>query len=268
MFIDTHAHLYASKFDADRAEMIQRAIDNGVTKLFLPNIDRQSIAGMYALVNHYPHHCYAMMGVHPCSIKADFEEELAIAKAELDKAPHHFYAVGEIGLDYYWDVTYEAQQKAAFRTQINWAKEKDLPIVIHCRDSFDDIYDILKDMNDDQLKGILHCFVGTVTEAQKIMDLGGFYLGVGGVVTHKKTNLPEVLKSIPLDYLVLETDAPYLVPAPYRYKKKANKRNESSYIPLIAQKVAEIKGIAIAKVAEVTTANAEAVFQMEVVGSK
>lgn len=260
--IDTHAHLYLKHFDKDRAAMMQRALNNGITHVFLPNIDQSSIVGLYDLITTYPNHCFAMMGVHPCSITEDWKEELAIAKQALEEASHKFYAIGEIGLDYYWDTTFKKQQQAALREQISWAKAHKLPIVLHCRDAFDDLYQIVAEMNDEYLTGIFHCFVGTREEAQQIIDLGGFYMGIGGVVTHKKTTLPEVLQHIDLQHLVLETDSPYLVPAPYRYKKKANKRNESAYTRLVAEKLAEIKRVSLEEVAAITTENALRVFQL------
>jgi TatD DNase family protein len=203
-----------------------------------------------------------MMGVHPCSIKDDFETELALAAKELAQANTHFYAVGEIGLDYYWDTTHKMQQQTALRTQIEWAKQYQLPIVLHCRNSFDDTYNIVQALNDENLTGIFHCFSGTLTEAHKIMDLGGFYMGIGGSVTHKKAHaLRETVAQIPLDYLLLETDAPYLAPEPFRSaKKRALKRNESAHITYVAQKIAAVKQCSIQEVATATTNNAYKVF--------
>lgn len=256
IFTDTHAHLYSTKFDEDRHEMIQRAIDKGVEYLFLPNVDKKSIQGMYDLVTAFPSHCFPMMGVHPCSIKADFETELAIAEKELNEAPHRFYGIGETGLDYYWDLTYREEQKEALKIQIQWAKEKELPIILHCRESFEDTYEIIASMNDERLTGIFHCFTGSEIEAQKIIDLGGFYMGIGGVATFKKGGLDKTLPSIPIEHLVLETDAPYLSPTP-----KRGKRNESAFLLHIAEKIAHIKGLSIKEVAEITTKNALKVFK-------
>ncbi len=265
---DTHAHLYLKQFENDRAEMIQRAFDRGVDRIFLPNIDSHSIQAMYDLVNAYPQNCYAMMGIHPCSIKANFEEELAIAQKELANAPVPFYAIGEIGLDYYWDTSYQEEQKQALKTQIQWAKTHHLPIVLHCRNAkksqqaFDDIYRIVYDLNDENLTGIFHCFDQSLECARKIMDLGGFFMGIGGVVTHSRKGLAVVLKDIPLEYLVLETDAPFLVPAPYRFQKGGH-RNETAYIYLVAEKVAQIKEVTINEVIKVTSQNASTVFQTQ-----
>jgi len=266
MYIDTHAHLYAAPFDTDRHVMVERAIAAGVNALFLPNIDSRSIQGMYDLVAAFPQNCFAMMGVHPCSIKDNFETELAIAAKELEQASTKFYAVGEIGLDYYWDTTHKAQQQQALRTQIGWAKKYQLPIVLHCRESFDDTYSIVQELNDENLTGIFHCFSGTLAEAHKIMELGGFYMGIGGSLTHKKAHaLRETVAQIPLEYLLLETDAPYLAPEPFRSaKKRALKRNESAHITYVAQKMADIKQCPLNEVATFTTRNARNVFKYQV----
>ncbi len=261
--VDTHAHLYAKQFDTDRTEMIQRAIDQGVEHLFLPNIDRNSMDGMYELAKQFPNNCYPMMGIHPCSIKEDYKEELAKAEQELNNAPERFYAVGEIGLDFYWDLTFKEQQKEALRTQIQWAKKHQLPIVLHCRDSFQDTLEIVSEMNDEQLTGIFHCFGGTIEEAEQVIALGGFYMGIGGVLTYKKSKLDEVLKAVSINYLVLETDAPYLAPEPYRSSKNRSlRRNESAYMLKVAEKLATVKGISLEEVARITTANAHNVFQL------
>jgi TatD DNase family protein len=250
--IDTHAHLYAQQFKEDRDAMIERAKAVGVQQFFLPNIDQASIPGMLELEKRYPGECFAMMGLHPCSVKEDYEEQLATVRAWLDKRP--FVAVGEIGIDLYWDKTFVEAQKEAFLKQIHWAKELDLPIVIHSREATDLIIDILEGLPEGTARGIFHCFGGSLEQAQRIIDLG-FYLGIGGVVTFKKAGLDKTLASIDLEHLVLETDAPYLAPVPYR-----GKRNESAYIYKVAEKIAAIKAVSIEKVAQVTTANAEAVF--------
>lgn len=252
IYIDTHTHLYDEQLAIDEAEMIQRAIDAGVTKMYMPNCDSTTIAGMMNIAATYPANCLPMMGVHPCYVKENYKEELKIAEQQL--AEHKFYAVGEIGLDYYWDMTYQQQQIEAFEIQIDWALEHKLPIVIHSRESLQDCIDIVKKKQNGNLNGIFHCFGGNLQEAQQIVDLG-FYMGVGGVVTFKNSSLPQVLAEIDLKHLVLETDAPYLSPMPYR-----GKRNESSYIPLIAQKLADIKQTDLNTVAEVTTANAVKIF--------
>lgn len=251
-YIDTHTHLYDEQFDDDRAATIQKAIDNGVNKMYLPNCDSTTINSMMQLAKDYPTKCFPMMGLHPCYVKENYQEELAIVADYLSK--EKFYAVGEIGLDYYWDTTFKEQQIEAFSLQIDWALKYDLPIVIHSRESLQDCIDIVKSKQDGNLKGIFHCFGGSQYEAEQIIDLD-FHLGIGGVVTFKNSKLPEVLKNVDLKHLVLETDAPYLSPTPYR-----GKRNESSYIPLIAEKLADIHETDISNVATITTENALAIF--------
>ena len=250
---DTHTHLFAEEFDNDRAEMIQRAISSGVKKMFLPNIDAGSIASMFKLEEQFPQNCFGMMGLHPCSVNEQYGEELTIVEHWLGK--RKFIAVGEIGLDYHWDKTFIPQQKDAFSKQIDGAKKYNLPIVIHQRDCFEDCFEIVKSKNDKTLKGIFHCFSGTLEEANKIISLGNFKLGIGGVITYKKSELPEVLKQIDLKHIVLETDSPYLAPVPHR-----GKRNESSYLTIIANKIAEAKEISVEEVARITTQNAEIFF--------
>ena len=253
MFIDTHTHLYSEQFAEDRTEMIQRAIAAGVERMYMPNIDLDSIEGMHALEKQFPENCFAMMGLHPCSVDKNWELVLAKMRLMLDKRP--YVAVGEIGIDLYWDKTFINEQKEAFRTQIQWAKELELPIVIHARDSFPEIYEVLDQENDERLRGIFHCFTGNAQDVQKILDYQGFSFGIGGVVTYKKSDLPETLKHIPLDKLLLETDAPYLSPVPYR-----GKRNESAYVVHTAEKIAEILELPLSKLQEVTTQNALRVF--------
>ncbi len=250
---DTHTHVYLDAFSEDRDEMMQRAFDKGVQRIFLPHVDRETTADLKQLVADYPNHCFPMMGLHPCSVKEDYHEELRFVKEEL--ASGNYVAVGEIGIDLYWDKTFFKQQVEAFEKQIEWAKELNLPIVIHARDSFDEIFEIVDRLNDNQLKGIFHCFTGTLEQAQHILDYGDFYLGIGGVVTFKNSGLDKVVKQLPLDKLVLETDAPYLTPTPFR-----GKRNEASYTELVAQKVADIHETAIENVAEITTQNSKTIF--------
>ena len=252
MLIDTHTHLYAEEFDEDRDAMIQRCLQQNITKLYLPNIDSSSIDGMLALEATYPEHCFAMMGLHPCSVNASVEQELAIVRQWLDK--RRFAAVGEIGIDLYWDKTFIEQQRHAFRTQIEWALEKNYTIVIHCRDAFDEIYSILSSYGK-LPKAIFHCFSGTLEQANQIIELGNFKLGIGGVVTFKNAGLDKVVEQIGLEHLVLETDSPYLAPVPYR-----GKRNESTYLKLVAEKIAQIKQITTEEVAEQTTLNALHIF--------
>ena len=250
--VDTHAHLYLSKFDEDRKEVMQRAAENGVNRIYLPNIDRHSIDSMLTMEKTYPERCFAMMGLHPCSVKDDYKEELQIVENWLKKRA--FIAVGEIGLDLYWDKTFFAQQKEAFKMQMNWAKDLDIPIVIHSRESTNEVIEILKEEKTDKLRGIFHCFGGSVAEAKEIIDLG-FLLGIGGVLTYKKSGLDQTLTEIDLENIVLETDAPFLSPVPFR-----GKRNESAYILNIAERLATIKNISVEEVAEVTTKNANSVF--------
>lgn len=253
MFIDTHTHLYSEEFNGDRYERINDAISKSVTKFYLPNIDSTSIEGMLQLEIHFPDQCFPMMGLHPCSVKENYREELAIVKKWLDL--RRFSAIGEIGIDLYWDKTFIKEQELAFREQIFWALEYNYTIVIHCRNAFDEIFSILKSY-EKLPKGIFHCFSGDIIQAQKILSLGNFKLGIGGVVTFKNSGLDKVVKQLHLTDLVLETDAPYLAPVPFR-----GKRNESAYIPIIAEKIAQIKNITIEEVAEVTSRNAEEIFE-------
>lgn len=255
MYIDTHTHLYSEQFDADRDEMIQRALDLGVGKMLLPNIDLESIQGMYELEKQYPNVCYPMMGLHPCSVDANFEAILAKIKAEIDR--RDFIAIGEIGIDLYWDKTFLKEQKQAFATQIEWAKNLRKPIVIHARDSFEEIFEVLDECNDERLTGVFHCFTGGEEEIRTIRAYGGFLFGIGGVLTFKKSGLDEVVKNLELSEMILETDSPYLAPHPHR-----GKRNESSYIPLIADKLSDIFETSVQNIASATTANAEKLFSL------
>lgn len=253
MLIDTHAHLYAQEFDFDRDEMIARAISQGVEKFYLPNVDLESIPRMLELEAKYPERCFAMMGLHPCSVEADYKTVLAEIKKQL--FARKFVAVGEIGLDYYWSKEFVEEQKDAFRTQCRWAIELDIPIIIHARESLDDLIQIVgEERKDNRLRGIFHCFGGTLEQAKQIIELD-FWMGIGGVLTYKKSGLDELVKDIPLEWLVLETDAPYLTPVPHR-----GKRNESAYVRFVAEKLAEAKGLTLEELAAVTTKNAENIF--------
>ncbi len=254
MFIDTHTHLYDDRLNAGEQDaMIQRALDAGVHKLYMPNCDHSTIEGMMRIARAWPAECLPMMGLHPCYVKEDFEQELAIVSDWLTK--EKFSAIGEIGLDYYWDKTFVPQQKQAFEWQIDRALEYDLPIVIHSRESTQDCIDIVRSKQNGKLSGIFHCFSGTLSEAEQIITLGGFYLGIGGVVTYKNSTLQPVVQEVPLEYIVLETDAPYLTPIPHRGRK-----NESSFLPLIGMKIAELKQMCVEKVATITTMNAHKIF--------
>lgn len=250
--IDTHTHLYGNAFLGDIDAVMARAIAEGVERFYLPAIDSETHDAMIALETRYPGKCIAMMGLHPCSVKEDYKEELAIAEAWLARRP--FAAVGEIGLDYYWDRNYDNQQIEAFHRQIEWALHYKLPIVIHSRESMEDSIGIVREHQKGNLRGIFHCFTGTADQARRIID-AGFYLGIGGVLTYKKSGLPEALQDIPLEAMVLETDAPYLPPVPFR-----GKRNESSYLKYILAKLAEVKGVSQEEVAKITTANAQKIF--------
>ncbi|MFA6084357.1 TatD family hydrolase [Mucilaginibacter sp.] len=249
---DTHTHLYYQTDNTLRADLMQRCLDNKIDRLFLPNVDAASIPLMFDLLDAYPDNCYPMLGLHPCSVKADWEHELMLMQPALHK--HAIYAIGEIGIDLYWDKTFLTEQIQAFKLQIKWAKQMNLPIVIHCRDAFDEVYKVLQDEKDEKLRGIFHCFTGTREQAEKIIDLG-FYLGIGGVVTYKNAGLDKILPQIDLKHIVLETDSPYLSPVPYR-----GKPNESSYLTYIAQKVAELYQTSIENVANITTENSIKVF--------
>lgn len=252
IFTDTHTHLYSEQFKADRAQMMHRTIDARVRRLFLPNIDVQSIQPMLDLVWEFPENCFPMMGLHPCSVDEHVEAHLFQIQKWFKK--RKFYAVGEIGLDYYWSTEFKEQQISAFKKQCQWAIQYDLPVVIHSRNSTADIISIIKEINHQKLRGIFHCFSGTDVEAEEIVSLG-FYLGIGGVLTYNKSTLPDAIANIGLEHLVLETDSPYLAPIPYR-----GKRNESSYLLFVAEKLAEIKNVSIEKVAAVTTENSTKIF--------
>lgn len=252
-YIDTHAHLYSRKFEQDRDDMVRRAVRAGVTRMYLPNIDAGSIEAMVNLEAAFPEHCFAMMGLHPCSVQPDnYEAELATVEQQL--AARKWVGIGETGIDLYWDKTTLDIQKIAFARQIDWAKELQLPIIIHSRVSNRECIDLVRAGQDGRLRGIFHCFSGTVEEAREIIDLG-FMVGIGGTLTYPKSELPGVLREIPLEHIVLETDAPYLPPVPHR-----GKRNESAYIPLIAEMLSEVKVLPLAQIAKVTTENALRMF--------
>lgn len=252
--IDTHAHIYVPEFDNDRTFMIERAQAGGIKKIIMPAIDSASHTAMLKTEQENVETCFSMMGVHPCSIKINHEEELKIARDHLEK--RRFVAIGEIGLDFYWDITYTEQQYKAFHAQIEWALHFNIPIVIHSRDSIDECIKVVAEHQKGNLSGVFHCFSGSSEQAKRIIDLG-FYLGIGGVLTFKKSGLDKAIEDIDLSHLVLETDAPYLAPVPFR-----GKRNECSYIKYIAQKLAEVKNISVEEVAGITTAKAEKLFSL------
>lgn len=252
--IDTHAHLYAEQFSNDIDQVLNRAFENGISKIFLPNIDVESIEGLNNLRDAHPESIYGMMGLHPCSVSEDYKEELKTLKKTLYDG--NYIAVGEIGIDLYWDKSTLPLQQEAFIEQCNWAIELGLPIAIHSRESNNEILDILENEFKGRITGVFHCFSGNEKQLQRILDLG-FYLGIGGVVTFKNSNLREVLKGAHINRIVLETDAPYLAPTPYR-----GKRNESSYVVNVAQEIAKIYSLELKEVDEITTANALKLFNL------
>jgi len=249
---DTHTHLYSKQFDDDRAAMMQRAIDAGVSRFFIPAIDSSYTEAMLCLEKNFSANVFLMMGLHPTSVKQNYKEELQQVKDWIDQ--RQFYAVGEIGIDLYWDKTFLQQQQDAFKTQIEWAKEKRLPIAIHCRDAFDEVFEVLEDTKGDLLRGIFHCFTGDLEQAKKAISYH-MKLGIGGVVTFKNGGLDKFLNKIDLKQIVLETDAPYLAPTPYR-----GKRNESSYLVNVLDKLVDIYNLTPQEIASITTQNSKDIF--------
>lgn len=249
---DTHTHLYSQEFDEDRKENIQKAINEGVSRFFVPAIDATYTQKMLDLEALFPNHIFLMSGLHPTHVKENYMEELAHVKSLLSQ--RKYVAIGEIGIDLYWDKTHLREQQDAFITQLRWAKERKLPVAIHCRDSFDEIFEILEIEKSSDLKGVLHCFTGTLEQANQCIDYN-MMLGIGGVVTFKNGKIDQFLNQIPLEHILLETDAPYLAPTPHR-----GKRNESSYLPLIALKLAEIYQTDIKNIAKITTDNSIRLF--------
>ena len=257
--IDTHTHQYQPKFDSDRPQSIERCLEAGVDTLLLPNIDVKSIPRVLSMMEKWPQICHGMMGLHPCHVDENFEEALNTIKNQLDNPPtgKRFVAVGEIGIDLYWDKTHIELQKLAFIEQCAWAKERSLPIVIHVRNSWEELFDTMDKVNDDNLTGVFHCFTGGDHEASRALEYGGFLLGIGGVSTYKNGGLDKVLPNVGVENLVLETDSPYLAPAPFR-----GKRNESSYVFHIAERVAEILNLTTEEVSRATTENAVNLFRL------
>lgn len=251
-WIDSHAHIYSSEFDTDRNEAIKRSKEAGVDRILMPAIDSSTHEAMLRLENQFPGTCISMMGLHPCSVKANYEEELRTAENYLLK--QKFVAIGEIGLDFYWDISFKDQQYKAFHRQIEWALHYDIPISIHSRNATDECIQVVQQHQRGNLKGVFHCFSGTVEQAKEVIE-AGFYIGIGGVLTFKNAGLDKVLQEIDPSHLILETDAPYLAPVPFR-----GKRNECSYIPIIGQRLSDIKETGIDRIAEVTTVNTEKLF--------
>jgi TatD DNase family protein len=254
ILIDTHTHLYSKEFDADRDSLIQTAIVNGIEKFYMPNVDEDSIPSMFQVEKKFPQHCFAMMGLHPCSVNQNYPKQLHVVEYWLSK--RSFVAIGEIGIDLYWDKTFLEQQQDAFRTQIQLAVKYKLPYVIHLRNAFDEVMEIVNEFRLLEMKALFHCFSGTLAQAQQVIAAGPNYkLGIGGVVTFKNSGLDKVVEAIDISKIVLETDAPYLAPNPHR-----GKRNDPEYLLLIAKKIAEIKNMSVEEVAAITTKNAEDVF--------
>lgn len=254
IFFDTHTHLYLEQFDTDRTEVVQNAINNGVKYMMLPNIDAESLAPLKKLSTGFPDNCFASIGLHPSSVDQSYENVL-IEMERLFKY-EKFNAIGETGIDLYWDKTFLNQQEASFLKHIEWSIQYNLPIIIHSRNSFNEIVHILKSFRNQQFRGVFHCFPGNVQQAETVIKMG-FSIGVGGVITYKNSGLQRVVQQIPLEYIVLETDAPFLPPVPHR-----GKRNESAYIPLIADTIAKIKQISIEETADITTKNAMKLFNI------
>lgn len=250
--IDSHAHIYATEFDNDRDEVVQRALAQGIDTILLPNIDLDSIEPMLKTEAAYPDVCRSMMGLHPCYVDGDVKQTLATIHSWFEK--HHFIAVGEIGIDLYWDKTFKAEQEMAFITQLNWAKEMDLPVVIHTRDSIEETLTLLRKEQNGSLRGVFHCFGGTVEEAKAINDLG-FHLGLGGVSTFKNGGMDKVIPHLDLSKVILETDCPYLAPVPHR-----GKRNEPAYTKLVADRIAQLRLLSVSKINEITTKNVKSLF--------
>jgi len=250
--IDTHCHLYAEEFDTDLPAIIERAENEGVEKFYLPAVDSSSLDRLLKTEQQYPGKCMAMMGLHPCSVKENYLQELQLVEEWLGK--RQFSAVGEIGLDFYWDKSFTEQQYEAFRRQLLLAKQYRLPAVLHSRDSLNESIGVVKSLQDGALSGIFHCFGGTLEQAKQVADLG-FYVGIGGIITYKNAGLGPLLEQLPLEHMVLETDAPYLSPVPFR-----GRRNESSYLKYIVQKLADAKQMPVEEVAAITTRNAQKIF--------
>lgn len=255
MWVDTHTHLYLKEFERDYHSVIKESIELGITEMYFPNIDETTILPLLNITKHYPDNCFPMIGLHPGSVKADFEDKLSVVENWLEK--EKFYGIGEIGIDLYWDKTYRKEQMQAFEYQLMLSKKKHLPAIIHIREAFNEVFSVIEKVWDKDLFGIFHCFTGTEQQAKRAIEMG-FVLGIGGVVTFKKSHLPEVLKSISLSDIVLETDSPYLAPVPFR-----GQRNKTTYIPFIGKHIAEIKNCSVYEVAKATTENASKIFKQK-----
>lgn len=253
--IDTHSHLFAEEFSSDLPDVIKRAREAGVMRIYMPNIDATTVDAMLAVSKTYTGFCFPMLGLHPTSVGTDYTEVLGAMKPMLDDVNHPFVAIGEVGLDLYWDRTFRKEQEYAFCTQVEWALEYDLPIVIHCREAFQELMSLMAPYKGTSLRGIFHSFTGSVEEAVELLSFEGFLLGINGVLTFKKSILPTVLNQIPLNRIVLETDSPYLTPVPHR-----GKRNESSYIRFTLSHLASVYGMDMEQVAETTSLNAKKLF--------
>lgn len=253
--VDTHSHLFTEEFNADLPEVMERAREAGISRIYMPNIDASTVDDLLRVCRAYEGYCFPMLGLHPTSVGEGFQAELDALKPLLDEPEHPFVAIGEVGLDLYWDKTFRREQEEALRQQIAWALEYDLPLVIHCREAFDELYDVMCDYRHTSLRGIFHSFTGTAEDARRLLSFEGFMLGINGVLTFKKSTLPGVLTNVPLGRLVLETDSPYLAPVPYR-----GKRNESAYIRFTLAHLASVYGRGVEEVAEQTTENAGKLF--------
>lgn len=252
MLIDTHSHIYSTDFIQDQDEVIQRAYSNDIRKIILPNIDSSSVKNLLDLTDTYPHICFPLMGLHPTSVNHDYQEELQVVEYWLKK--RKFYGIGEIGIDLYWEKSFLQEQTYAFKFQLELALQYKLPVVIHVRDSFDKVFQVIQETNNGELTGVFHSFTGTLEQAKKVTDLG-FKIGVNGIVTFKNSGLDEVIRQIDLSHLILETDSPYLTPVPFR-----GKRNESSYLVYVAQKIADLHQMTVGEIAKITTDNARKLF--------
>jgi len=254
LLIDSHTHLYLENFNDDIDDVIQKAVDSSVKYMLFPAIDRSTFSDMRKLSDRYPNNCFPMIGLHPTSVKEDYLDEIDHVEKELEQG--NYCGIGEIGIDLYWDKTFATQQQQAFRHQLKLAKKNDMAVAIHTRDSFDEVYDIVSAEQDGNLKGVFHCFTGSVEDSKKIIDLG-FFMGIGGIVTFKNSGQDKVVKEIPLENILLETDSPFLTPTPFR-----GKRNESSYIQIVAKKISEIKEVEIEDIAEITSASCIKLFNL------